>query len=210
MTACHKELKRPGGFIITERAISLCSFPAGAKILDLGCGSGATAGYLTKNYRFDTYGIDKCLEQELSSEKLLKTSANDLPFNDGFADGIIMECSFSLMENPAEVLKECFRTLNEKGILIITDMYALGESAKLTGCLGRVEIKEDIISLLEENLFNIEHFEDYTHLLQTMWGQMILDKGAESFYCGLGVSPDVLKKVKCGYFLLTATKQVIE
>lgn len=202
-----KELKRPGGFLITERAISLCRFSTGAKLLDLGCGSGATVEYLINKYGFDVSGIDINLEQELSSEKLLKALSEEIPFPDRFADGIIMECSFSLMENQAEVLKECFRVLKENGSLIISDMYARDEPAKFSGCLGNIETKENIVSLLEKSLFNIEHFEDFSHHLHTMWGQMIFDKGAESFYCDLGMSQEVLKKVKCGYFLLIASKR---
>ena len=207
MNIPQKELKRPGGFLITGRAFSICRFPAGARILDLGCGSGATVEYLINNYGFDAFGIDINPELELSSEIMLKASSGNIPFTDKSTDGILLECSFSLMENPAEVLRECFRVLKEKGKLIISDMYAQGEPAKLSGCLGRIDTKENIISFLEENLFNVVHFEDFTHYLKTMWGQMIFDKGVESFYCGLGVSPEVFKKVNCGYYLLIASKR---
>jgi ubiquinone/menaquinone biosynthesis C-methylase UbiE len=207
MNIPQKELKRPGGFLITERAISICRFPTGAKILDLGCGSGATVEYLINNYGFDVSGIDIKLEQELASKNLIKASSGDIPFPDMSAEGIIMECSFSLMESQAEVLRECFRVLKKEGKLIISDMYAKGEPAELSGSLGRIETKGNIISLLEENLLEVEHFEDFSHHLQSMWGQMIFNKGAESFYCSLGVSPEVFKKVNCGYYLLIASKR---
>jgi len=207
MICDQKELKRPGGFEITEKAFSLCGFSEGSTIIDIGCGSGATVKYLADKYKFNTFGIDININNSFLNENIVKASSYELPFYDSFADGIIMECCFSLMKNQSKVLEEVFRVLKSKGKLIITDMYARGETGEFSGCIGKIEKKENIISLLNENKFEIEHFEDFTHHLQTMWGQMIFNKGAEAFYCELGVSPDVMKKVKCGYYLLIANKK---
>lgn len=81
-----------------------------------------------------------------------------------------MECSLSVMDDQSVVLKECNRVLKD-GRLIVSDMYARGEPARLKGCLGRVDTKEDIISTIESNGFAVEYFEDFTHHLQTMWGK---------------------------------------
>ena len=118
-------LIRPGGFAITDRAISFCSFQRGAKILDIGCGSGATVNHLIQNQDFDAFGVDKDLSQAIEQDT---------------------------------------------------------------------------------NGFSVELFEDYTHELQTMWGQMIFEQGAKSFYCSMGVDPETLKRIKCGYFLIIAKK----
>ena len=120
-----------------------------------------------------------------------------------------MECSFSLMEDQEVVLTECHRVLKPDGRLIVSDMYAHGQPEKLSGCLGRMERKENIISILKSNGFSVELFEDYTHELQTMWGQMIFEQGAKSFYCSMGVDPATLKRIKCGYYLIIATKLII-
>ena len=37
---------RPGGLTLSERAIAYCKFPLRAKIIDVGCGYGATVEYL--------------------------------------------------------------------------------------------------------------------------------------------------------------------
>jgi hypothetical protein len=86
-------------------------------------------------------------------------------------------------------------------------MYARGEAARLKGCLGRVDSKESIINILESKGFAIEHFEDFSQHLQAMWGQMIFEKGAKTFYCDLGVDPETMKRIKCGYFLIVARKK---
>ncbi|RPH30041.1 MAG: class I SAM-dependent methyltransferase [Bacteroidales bacterium] len=200
-------INRPGGFIITDTAFCFCSFPNNAKILDLGCGSGATVDYLQQKYSFEAYGLDKKLELSVLQVNLIKAPAESIPFPATSMDGVLMECSFSMMDNQKTVLKECNRVLNANGRLIISDMYARGEAARLKGCLGRIDSKESIINIIESNGFTIEHFEDFTQHLQTMWGQMIFEKGAKTFYCDLGVDPETMKRIKCGYYLIVARKK---
>ncbi|NVO09730.1 MAG: class I SAM-dependent methyltransferase [Bacteroidales bacterium] len=201
-------INRPGGFIITDTAFSFCSFTKNAKILDLGCGSGATVEYLHHKYGFDVYGLDKKLELSDIPNNLFKAAAEVIPFPEISMDGVLMECSFSMMTNQKTVLKECNRVLKADGRLIISDMYARGEAAQLKGCLGRVDSKESIINIIESNGFTIELFEDFSQHLQTMWGQMIFEKGAKTFYCDLGVDPETMKRIKCGYYLIVASKKV--
>lgn len=201
-------LRRPGGFDITDKALKHCSFRHGAKILDIGCGSGATVRYMNDVMALDAVGID--IEPAGQSDRsiIIKASASDIPFPGLSFDGIITECSFSLMSEPERVLEECHRVLKEKGRIIISDMYARGNPAVFNGTLGRLDTKETIIFLLQKKGFFTELFEDHTHALQTMWGQMIFDMGAASFHDSLGVTPGDLKKVKCGYYLLVARKTV--
>jgi len=197
-------VNRPGGFIITDRAIGFCSFPSDAKILDLGCGFGATVDHLVKNHGLESVGLDP--KEEPSNPNIIKASAEQIPFQNATFDGVLMECSFSVVENQETALKECHRVLKTDGRLIISDMYARGEGALLEGCLGRVDIKEEIFSRLENNGYAIDLFEDFSDHLKAMWGQLIFDKGAKSFYCELGVTPEVMKRIKCGYFLIVASK----
>jgi len=199
-------VKRPGGFEITERALSFCNFKQGAKVLDIGCGSGATVDYLINNYALNASGIDKDLKQACA-DKFYQASAEDLPFDENSMDGIFMECSFSLVKNQERALAECCRMLRQQGYIIITDMYSRGEPAQLDGCLGNIDSKENIITLLEDNAFIVDVFEDFSHQLQGMWGQMIFDKGAKAFYCNLGVSHEKMKRIKCGYYLIVARKK---
>jgi len=200
-------INRPGGFIITDRALTFCSFPINAKIIDLGCGDGATVEHIINDYGIEAFGIDKNLEHINTQQNFKKATAEEIPFSSESIDGILMECSFSMMDNNQEiVLKECNRVLKNDGHLIVSDIYARGETAKLKGCLGRVDQKEIIINNIEKNGFTIELFEDFSDHLQTMWGQMIFDKGAKSFYCELGVNSEIMKRIKCGYYLIVAKK----
>ena len=49
---------RPGGFSLTRRAVELCNLPAGALVLDIGCGLGATVHWLEANFGLKTLGLD--------------------------------------------------------------------------------------------------------------------------------------------------------
>ena len=52
---------RPGGFTLTDRAISFCSFSPQDRILDVGCGTGATVEHLINNYKLKATGVDPSL-----------------------------------------------------------------------------------------------------------------------------------------------------
>jgi ubiquinone/menaquinone biosynthesis C-methylase UbiE len=200
-------VNRPGGFIITDKALSFCSFPKDAKILDLGCGSGCTVNHIIENYGLIAYGLDKNIVPEDTQQKLIKATAEDIPCSAKSFDAVLMECSFSVMDEPEKVLSECFRVLKSQGHIIISDMYARGESAHLKGCLGRLEKKQEIIARIENAGFAVELFEDHTQHLLHLWGQIIFDKGAETFYSDLGVCTETMKKIKCGYCLIIAKKK---
>ncbi len=202
----YDALKRPGGNEITDRALSVCMFPVDAKILDIGCGSGATVRYLKTKYNYNSFGIDINSEKEEKDENILKATAEDIPFETASMDGVIMECSYSLMHDQEKVLQECCRVLKTSGKLIISDMYAWGEAAHFAGCLGHLDTKDNIMAMLANHGFEVSFFEDFSFHLQTLWGQMIMEKGAASFYCGLQTDAETLKRVKCGYFLLVASK----
>lgn len=198
---------RPGGFVITDRAINFCSFPAKAKLIDLGCGSGASVNYVREKYGFETFGLDKNYTSTQLQKSIFESPAEAIPFGNETMDGVLMECSFSLMDNQKTVLSECYRVLKTGGYLLISDMYARGEAVLLKGCLGRLDTQETLVKFIENNGFKIELFEDYSPHLNAMWGQLIFDKGAKSFYCDLGITPEAMKRIKCGYFLIVAKKE---
>ena len=200
-----KNIKRPGGFEITNRAISFCAFRKGARLLDLGCGQGATVDHLTEQ-GFEAFGIDSNPSNICSQNNLIIASASTIPFSDSSINGIMMECSFNLMKDQKVALQECLRVLKPDGKLIISILYARGKTELTHGSLGLIETKENIMRKLEASGFCPELFEDYSDHLRTMWGQMIFDKGRDAFYCDLGISTEKLKEVKCGYCLIVAKK----
>lgn len=227
--ACYEGVCRPGGFSITERAMAFCSFKTGAKLLDVGCGLGGTVCFLRERYGLNLYGIDQDRDALKQGRELLKNSelwtsfeqgnktigvdeillegdSENLPYEDGELDGIIFECSFSKMERENHVLEEAFRVLKPAGYLIITDFFSKGTPGVLTGLLGRIDSKEQLLDKIEKGLFSICLFEDHSMKLKTMLGQMVFDYGCEALYESLSASPEKMKRIKPGYCLIVAKK----
>ncbi|HPO03947.1 MAG TPA: methyltransferase domain-containing protein [Bacillota bacterium] len=120
---------RPGGLSVTRRAMELCDFKKGAKILDVGCGYGATVELLHSDYGAEAVGID--LSTDLLEKGKSRNPELNLIFGDGemlnFSsltfDGIFIECALSLMDNITEALHEAYCVLKKGGKLIISDFY---------------------------------------------------------------------------------------
>lgn len=209
---------RPGGFSLTERALSLCKFPEGAKLIDMGCGCGATVRFLNQR-GFHALGVDADGAKAnananappgLSAEaeqRIFHTDAANLPFADQGADGMFFECSFSKMLDPNAVLSEARRVLKTGGTLVFADFYAKEQPQEFCGMLGRVEPLKKWRERLTDFGFSELYFEDDSDLLPEMWGQLIFDYGLAAVCAELGTEPLKLQKVKLGYFLWIAKKE---
>jgi len=193
---CLQDTCRPGGLTLTEYALSLCRFVPGAQVADIGCGSGATLDFLASVCGFQAVGLE--LEPAFCDGiRILQGDGAALPFADRSLDGILMECSFSRMEQPDLVLAACRRVLKPEGRLILSDMIARGEEMELTGLLGRLEHRESIEERMERTGLMVEYGKDYSGALQELWGQMLLEGGEDA----LGVPRELLKRARCGYYL---------
>lgn len=113
------ETLRPGGFKLTEKALNFCGLNEQTRVLDLGCGMGATAAYLFKNHGITVVGLDP-------SEKLLNIakaknpfmtfffgSGDSLPFENESFECVFAECTLSLMHDLHVTLKEVNRVLKK-------------------------------------------------------------------------------------------------
>jgi len=122
-----RDALRPGGVDITLRALEFCEFSPGSRMLDIGCGQGATLELLTA-YGFDTYGLDTShlrVEQSRgSTDNLLQSDGRLLPFFENFFDCVFLECTLSVIENPDNVLSEVSRVLKPGAFLILSDIFA--------------------------------------------------------------------------------------
>jgi len=206
---------RPGGLELTERALELCRFPADARLLDVGCGSGATVQYLRETRGFDACGVD--ISRNLIAEGLLANpglplftaTAEALPLDGESLDGIFCECVLSLLKEPVKVLKEFHRTLLTGGRLIISDMYSRQtvsdadfEPSTPDRCGGGMLSRKRIESRLTECGYTGMLWEDHTRLLKELAARIILTRGSlEGF-------PEMFRgEEKPGYYLLVARKK---
>jgi len=121
---------KPGEFRITKKAMELWKLPKGSKVLDIGCGLGETMEYLETEYGFECSGIDLSLERIQEGKTRnpgLNIKYGDGEFLDEFSsysfDGLIMECTLSLINLPDEALHEAYCVLKKGGRLFVSDLY---------------------------------------------------------------------------------------
>lgn len=216
---------RPGGFNLTKKAMEFCSFRKGSHLLDLGCGKGATVEYIHDNYGYNCTGID--LSLILIAEGLKKNpygnlvvgSCEKLSFEDSCMDGVMAECSFSLMKNKEAVLNEAKRVLRSHGKLIISDIYSRNQERNqiyndisIETCILDAFLEDELKELLATCGFKVLLFEDYTNLLKELMCTIIMEYGSVKHFWEMiaGESIDC-EKLNCavtglkpGYFLCIA------
>lgn len=188
---------RPGGLALTDRAVDFCSFTTGARLLDVGCGAGASVEHLRGRYSFDARGVDVSPlliaegQQRNPDLPLSEGLAEAMPYPDDSQDGIFCECVLSLLTGPLRALTEFRRTLRSGGFLILSDMYCRNTATRQTE------------AWLSENGFTILLWEDHTPLLRELAARLILADCSLEGLCCTAAGPGE----KPGYYLLVARKE---
>lgn len=218
---------RPGGFMLTDRAVQFCNFKGDDRVLDIGCGLGTTAAYLQSKYNLSSVGIDpskKLLTEGRAKNpdlELYRGWGEKLPFKNHEMDGVFCECTLSLMMDQDKAIEEICRVLKYRGYLSISDVYArepyyIEELKKfnIKSCIRGVHDAEDLKRKLIEKGFEIKLFEDHTNYLKQMMVNIVFEFGSMGvFWSKTGncnFNPNEFKKSlsksKVGYFLLIAQK----
>jgi len=218
---------RPGGLALTARAMGHCAFGAGARVLDLGCGTGVSVGYLRGSLGLCAIGVDssrRALErgsQKDTALPLVQASGSDLPLAGGSVTVVLAECSLSVMPDRERVLAECWRVLAPGGRLVITDLYARdpGVAAPLrslpVACGAGMTTREDLTSALEELGFRVDVWEDHSPSLTEFAFRLVMAGGClQETWVRRGASQDegtriveAVRRARPGYFLLAATRR---
>ena len=218
---------RPGGIELTARAIALCGLSAGARVLDLGCGSGHGTEYLSSMLGFDAIGMDlsasacKSARQRTAELAVVRANATHLPFASASVDALIAECVLSLIEHKATALAECSRVLKPGGRLAITDMYARNPDGmdRLHSlrcvCVSGMIRRPDMESELAKHGFSIELWEDHSRALREWVARFVFEQGnLEQLWTSSDPKPnesqqisEALEVARPGYFLLVACKR---
>jgi arsenite methyltransferase len=222
---------RPGGVELTQRALSRCSFLPGARVLDIGCGVGGTVEYLMRNHQLNAIGIDPSLtilglgHTSNAALPLVAADGAALPFGNAAWDGVLAECSLSLVKDARKMLSECWRVLRNKGWLVLSDVYlrvseARDQARRLpsTCCLAGAMTREELLETLAACGFQTVHWEDHSPALKTFAAQLILSHGSSIEELWWRAAQDkgestalpelrkVMTRARPGYFLLIAHK----
>jgi SAM-dependent methyltransferase len=194
---------RPGGFALTEMALEFCAFPAGARLLDVGCGSGASVARLGAR-GFSASGIDLSVPLLSAGHRaglpLIRARAEALPCADAKFDGLISECVLCLLNDPKAALKEFFRVLAPGGRLILSDVYRRAQVAQptLPDC-------HQLKMLLDGAGFRIRLWQDHSPLLAELAARLVLTEGSDKSICNALPDRDC-RAERPGYYLLVAKK----
>lgn len=212
---------RPGGLALTARAVDFCGFSKRARIIDIGCGFGATLSHLRDRHAFQVCGID--ISARMLSESLVKTAiqagAESLPFGTGVFDGVFCECVLSLLSLPESALREFHRVLHSGGYLVLSDVYLRnpGQALNLEGqpsCLSGAVTKSGRITQVKDCGFELLLWEDYSGYLKEMAARIVWTLGSREslmklFFPGTSSICDweAIQRARPGYFLLIARKK---
>jgi ubiquinone/menaquinone biosynthesis C-methylase UbiE len=218
---------RPGGLALTERALAVCGLPAGARALDVGCGTGGTLEQLAIAHGFAAVGCDLSAtrlregRRRVPTLAMVQAPAECLPIAGESVDVILAECTLSVTGMQEQLLAECLRVLRAEGFLIVSDLYARNPAsdpalrqAARGSCFGGLCSKTQIADSLEAKGFRMILWEDHSQALKDLAVQLILTNGSlEPFWCSASAGfagADVQKMVarsRPGYFLLIARKR---
>ena len=149
-------LGHPGGEKHSRYLIELAFLEKGTKWLDMGAGDGGTVRLL-RSLGYRAEGIDL----EPRGKDVQRGNYLEAPWQDGFFDGIISQCSFYVSDEVSAALKEAARLLHKGGKLVFSD------------------VTENVVTLLNqcrEAGFAVRHLEDLTdqwkeYYLEALWTQ---------------------------------------
>ena len=144
------EVLRPGGLELTDHALRLCALAPGARVLDVGCGTGAAVRHLRERHGYDAFGIDPAA----AGPNCSRGSAESLPAGDASCECVLCECVLSLVRDAERAVREMRRVLKPGGRAIVSDVYDRSLPGLLPDLLCRcglaVEIFQDHSRSLRE------------------------------------------------------------
>jgi len=219
---------RPGGLELTRRALAFCGLPTGARVVDVGCGTGVTVHYLRRHCRLEAFGLDRSsgmLGQARLRDPglpMIKGEATRLPFRDCRLSAVMCECVLSLVEDADAAWCEFYRVLAPGGLLVLADVYArstdhAGEltSLSVNCCLKGATSRDELVSRMQRSGFTLLVWEDHSEALKRLAAQLVFACGSLQAFWGaaacapVNAYPPAVRRARPGYFLAVARKEGI-
>jgi ubiquinone/menaquinone biosynthesis C-methylase UbiE len=126
--------KHIGSMAATRRLVELCHISSGDRVLDVGCGVGATPAYLARTMGCRAVGVDlleRMVEQSRERARMERLAgrvvfavadARRLPFPDGAFDAVIMESLNVFFDEKLEAIRGYARLTRPGGYVGMTEM----------------------------------------------------------------------------------------
>jgi arsenite methyltransferase len=173
----------PGGEQLTRRLAQLAGIERGHRVLDVACGSGATALLLARELQCDVTGVDlgaRAIEQAADAARaaglaarvrFVLGDAEALPLPAASFDVVLSECSLCTFPDKRRAVAEVARVVRPGGTIAIADVTAdlnalpaqLRTAAARVACVADARSADDYAALLREagcELLTVEPHDD--------------------------------------------------
>jgi ubiquinone/menaquinone biosynthesis C-methylase UbiE len=206
-----------------EEYLAHIPFPAGARVAEVGCGSGAVARALASRPGVDeVVGVDPSpvflarareLARGIPSISFVEGDARALPFDDGVFDVVVFHTTLCHVPGPEPALAEAFRVLRDGASLAVFDgdyattTCACGDFDPLQACVDACVDGLVYDRWLARRLPSLVHAAGFDELrigghsyveAPTSGGYMlaIADRGADALAAAGGVSSEAADALK--------------
>jgi arsenite methyltransferase len=160
----------PGGERLTRRLAQLAGIERGQRVLDIACGSGATALLLARDLGCEVVGVDlgaQAIERATDAARaaglaarvrFVLGDAEELPFPDAGFDAVLSECSLCTFPDKQRAIAEMARVAGPGGSIAIADVTAdldalpaqLRSAAARVACVADARSTDEYASLLRD------------------------------------------------------------
>ena len=178
---------RPGGSALTERILELLTPNCNSRLLDAGCGTGASMTILQERGFKRCVGIDLSYdllgEARRKGQTVLQGNVARLPLADENFDILFCECVWNLTAKK-QTLAEFARVLKPGGMLAIADIYARADAGSesrswpVTCCFSQATDQATVKEQITEAGFTVTVVEDHTRLLNKTAAEFVFAHGS--------------------------------
>ncbi len=181
----------PGGLQMTGRLGRMLGLSSASRVLDVACGKGTSAVFLSKEFGCEVVGIDYG-DQSVEAARSLaraehvdarvqfeRSDAETLPFSDGSFDAIVCECAFCTFPDKAAAAREFFRVIRGRGRVGVSDLTRAEVLSKdLDGllawvaCIGDAQTVDGYVAYLRDAGFSVDCIEQRNDALKEMVDQV--------------------------------------
>ncbi|MBC5824859.1 MAG: class I SAM-dependent methyltransferase [Candidatus Eremiobacteraeota bacterium] len=177
----------PGGLRLTERLGGLLHLEQNSRVLDVACGPGSSAVFLTQRFGCEVVGVDFSAENVArASERAAsagvgsrvqfeQSDAESLSFLNESFDAVVCECAFCTFPGKAAASREFARVLRKGGQVGISDVtrgpdlpHDLDTALGWAACVADARPIEAYAQYLREAGLVVEHLEIHDDALMDL------------------------------------------
>lgn len=186
-----KDAIHPGGLHLTRHLAEIANIWKGSVLLDIACGKGASAKFLSESFGCQVFGLDSSRNMIGHSKERLKGSnkkmvfiegdGQHLPFLDSSFDFVLLECTFSIFEDKQRASDEAYRVLTPGGKLLMTDLYLKESSVQrpidILPCAAGALSERGYVEIFHKTGFVDLVKEDHSKALQKIFFDIVFHPG---------------------------------